>query len=489
MSILHTILPAGLLALLPTIATAANDVAAPLTTYKLNAGWCWFQDPRVIYTNGQLVFGSVAGTSDGNATGGSAYVTGYNVGTGATTNFFLRNIGQDDHNAPAFSVLPDGRILTEYATHGANDLMYWRVSTSAGNVANFGAEQTTDLNPANDGNGTTYANPFYLSTPNRVYNFSRTIGYDTNYSVYSNLNATTPTHSYGGYMLRFVNPNSGQGPGRPYVKYASNGTDKIWFVTTEDHPRNYTNSLYAGYVQFNSAGVGTVYTSTGTAVGPLNTTSGTAGAFNPQSFTKIFANGFDAATNGTFQASWGNDLKLDANGNPYTVFSTRFNGVTTADKLRYYYARFDGTSWTTRFLAYAGKPLYSAENDYAGLVTADPSAANIVYLSTNVDPATGTALISNGDSKQHYELFKGTTNDNGQTWDWLALTSNSTVDNLRPVATAISASQTSLIWMRGSYTSYTNYSTNLVGITVSVPEPSALAALGFMALGLRRHRR
>ena len=109
-----------------------------------------------------------------------------------------------------------------------------------------------------DGNGNSYSNPFYLSTPNEVVNFSRAIGYDPNYSIISNVNNTIPSFSYGGHWMYWANPNNTPpltgGNGRPYVKYASNGTDTVWFTTTEDSPQNYPNSLYAGYIKFTSSG-------------------------------------------------------------------------------------------------------------------------------------------------------------------------------------------------------------------------------------------
>ena len=37
------------------------------------------------------------------------------------------------------------------------------------------------------------------------------------------------------------------GAGRPYARYCSNGVDAIHVVVTEDHPRNYDNSIYHGY--------------------------------------------------------------------------------------------------------------------------------------------------------------------------------------------------------------------------------------------------
>src|SRR5207245_8928863 len=52
----------------------------------------------------------------------------------------------------------------------------------------------------------------------------------------------------------------------PYLKYAEDGKGTIHFVATEDHPRNFDNSLYHGYLRN-----GAVYQSNGTPGGPLNT--------------------------------------------------------------------------------------------------------------------------------------------------------------------------------------------------------------------------
>ena len=39
------------------------------------------------------------------------------------------------------------------------------------------------------------------------------------------------------------------GSGRPYLRFATNGRDAIHFITTEDHPRNYDNSIYHGSIK------------------------------------------------------------------------------------------------------------------------------------------------------------------------------------------------------------------------------------------------
>src|SRR5205823_1929708 len=97
--------------------------------------------------------------------------------------------------------------LVGYAGHGINNYVYWRVSANAGAGTAWGAEQTSTVNITGDGNGNTYTNPFYLSIPNTVYSFSRAIGYDTNYSKFTGLNATNNSgimnaanFSYGGHF-------------------------------------------------------------------------------------------------------------------------------------------------------------------------------------------------------------------------------------------------------------------------------------------------
>lgn len=490
------ILLAGLL-IVPRPSLAVDDVDGTLITFNTNGGWSWFQDPRIIVNNNQIVIGSVAGTTASGAVAGDIRVTTYNIGAQSASTFTLHGaLQQDDHDVPAFVVLPDGRYIAIYQRHGSDNLVRWRISTNAGSTTSWGAEQTGNANPANDGNGNTYANPFYLSVPNKIYSFSRSVGYDPNYSVFTGLNPTndsTLTYNYGGHFMYWVNLNNGVngangGAGRPYVKYASNGTDKIWFATTEDHPQNYFNSLYAGYVQFDSSGVGTVYKSDGTTVagsnGLLSTSqlpspapannsaaaiaSGAGYSYSPTAFTQIFAG------NGNSVASWASDMELDSSGNPFLVFSVRKNNsgdTFVANSLDYYYAKWNGSAWQTHRMGFAGSPLYNSQNDYAGLAALDPADPNTVFISTNYTPDTDVALA-------HWEIYKGVTIDGGADWTWSAITSNSTVDNIRPEVSVIDSTNIALVWMRGTYSAYTNFNTSVVGLIVPVPEPSSLALMG-----------
>jgi hypothetical protein len=102
-------------------------------------------------------------------------------------------------------------------------------------------------------------------------------------------------------------------------------------------------------------------------------------------------------------------------------------------------------------MAYAGTRLYAGEDDYTGLVALDPNDPGVVYISTDADPLTGAPLVSSADQRRHYELFRGTSRDSGNTWRWEPITANSAVDNLRPIVPKWSDKRTALVWMRGTY--------------------------------------
>ena len=68
------------------------------------------------------------------------------------------------------------------------------------------------------------------------------------------------------------------------------------------------------------------------------------------------------------------------------------------------------------------------------------------------------------DGWRHYEIFEGKSTDGGKTFAWQALTKNSTVDNIRPIIPAWTGDQRVVLWMRGSYTTYTDFDTQIVGV-------------------------
>lgn len=429
-----------------TLLAAQPTVPANLVTFNDNAAWSWFEGERVIVdrTNNTILLSTVADAAGpgGSARDGNVEVVSYNYITAAKSRFVLSaGLEADDHNSAALYRRPDGRYVASYARHNSDNFTRWRVSTNPGSIANWDAEQTL-----NNGVGTTYSNILNMSNENggtgRLYNFTRSVGFDPNILL-SRDNGSNWT--YGGRLFN--------GPGRPYVNYAGNGVDRIWLIATDQHPRNFNNSIYAGYIQN-----GQLFRSDG-SVADANILDATAGL--PATLTTIFAGNAD-------NIAWTTNIRLDATGKPCLVFTTRLGtkklpGQDGMDH-RFHYARFDGNVWQVNPLACAGSELYRAEADYTGLAALDPHNLNSLYISTNVNPLTNAPLISATDGRRHWEIFHGTTTDGGRTWKWEAVTANSTVDNIRPVMPVWEEGISALLWLRGTYTTYTNYDLAAVGV-------------------------
>ena len=171
--------------------------------------------------------------------------------------------------------------------------------------------------------------------------------------------------------------------------------------------------------------------------------------------TRVFAGDRD-------RVAWTCDIHLDKHGHPFTAYTVQkhMDGA----RIHYRYAWWDGRTWNDRFLAHAGTALYEREAHYAGLIALDPADPTTVYISTDADPTTGRPLISRKDNKRHYEIFTGRTPDRGTTWKWTPITKDSDVDNIRPIVPIGNDNPTILLWLRGTYTSYTEYDLDVVGI-------------------------
>jgi hypothetical protein len=61
-------------------------------------------------------------------------------------------------------------------------------------------------------------------------------------------------------------------------------------------------------------------------------------------------------------------------------------------------------------------------------------------------------------------LFEGRTPDGGATWTWTGLTADSTFDNIRPIVPRWDSTGTMLLWLRGTYRTYTDYDLDVVGL-------------------------
>jgi hypothetical protein len=424
-----------------------NYVAGSLIELNANGAWSWFMDERVVVHGGKLVVGSVRSLGELEATHhlpgwGDVEVSVYDLATGRAASTVLHaHLDQDDHAAPAFLPVADGRLLAVYSKHARERKVYYRFS-EPNDPLRWGPAHVFET-PGEDrrfaGDNVTYSNLFRMPD-GRIYNFFRGVGHNPHY-MFSDDDGRTWT--YGGRLLR------GKGGYSPYLKYAFSADGTLHFIATEDHPRNYDNSIYHGFLRD-----GVIHHSDGRAIARLSTSktlSGVEGTTEPSiaswDLTKVFAGDPD-------NVAWTIDIELDARGHPYIAFSVQKDGRGLPPRQggfdhRYYYGRWDGARWHVHEMAYAGTRLYPFEDDYTGLVALDPRDPATVFISTDADPATGAPLISSADGQRHYEIFRGVTADGGATWRWEPITANSTVENLRPLVPKWADARTALVWMRG----------------------------------------
>ena len=420
---------------------ATNFIRGDFHTLTDNGAWSWFMEKRVIIDHGRLIAGSVRANGtfkDSQLPGwGNVELNVLDLKSGQERNLVLHeHLEQDDHNCPGLLILRDGRYLAAYTRHNQEPRLYFRISKNPHDPFEWGPEVEfvpPGLKGNWSGDNTTYCNPIMLSGEHdRIYLFHRGVSQDPNYLVSDD---DARTWKYGGKLF------DGRHGYSPYTKYAWDG-NTIHFVCTDDHPRNYDNSLYYGFIRD-----GQVYRAAGELVGPLSTTTNTT--IHPWDLTRIFQGGSN-------NVAWMTDMQLDAKGRPVVLFTVKKDGAGSVRgkggmDMRFHYARWDGSHWQESEIAYAGKRLYPNEDDYTGLGAIDPQDTAVLYISTDVWPRTGKPLISAADGKRHHEIFRGTTTDSGLTWNWLPVTENSTADNLRPVVPQWEDSRTALVWMRGKY--------------------------------------
>ena len=159
---------------------AKNQTRYQIKQLAPDGTWTWFNDERVIVDGRNLLIGSVDSQ-------GRSRIDLYDLLNHTQHPYPLSSWkSKDDHNNPAILKLKNGKILACYAQHNRQKLWYWRIADKKKNGLRWHPEKTFETHAR-----TTYCNLAQLSAENnRIYNFSRNIGFNPNLQ-YSDDNAKT----------------------------------------------------------------------------------------------------------------------------------------------------------------------------------------------------------------------------------------------------------------------------------------------------------
>jgi len=393
--------------------------------FARNGGWCWFQDPRAVIHDGKLIVGSVSGSGP---RAGDVRCSVYDLEADRDLGTFILHskLEADDHDTPAFYARPDGRVLAMYAYH-SGPTHFFRLS-EPGDPTRWGAEQRFE-----HAHGISYMNLYHLPGENTLYDF-----YRDSRGTYCPAYLTSKDHGStwepGGQLIF----HGLKGRHRPYPRYFSDG-EWIHVSFTEAHPQEYRDGCGIYYAKFQA---GRFHRADGSLIKDIRQD----GPLLPREADVVFKGGSQ-------RNAWTSSIATDSHGRVFVAYSVR----RSASDHRFRYAVWDGSRWTDHEVAYAGAGLYPRAYDYTGLITIDPTDPRRVYFSTNVDPIHGTCSASG-----KHEMLAGTTPDFGKTWKFKSLTRNSPATNMRPVCVA-GEKHVAVLWMRGRYSTYTDYHTDIVG--------------------------
>ncbi|SNR31081.1 Por secretion system C-terminal sorting domain-containing protein [Lutibacter agarilyticus] len=405
--------------------------------------WTWYNDERAAFKNDKLYTSYVR--KDGKvALSVNDIKTGANVGTEVVLSNWTQ---KDDHNNASILLRNDGKIMAFFSPHIREKNNYYRTSlvNEPTQQSDWSAQMSQITTNDSDNKGATYNNAFQLSAEGgKIYNFMRTNNFNPNFKEYTSNGA--PIRD-GADIILFKN---GTGEVRPYVKYTSNNVDRIDFFFTDGHPRVADNSLYHCYYKTNIDGSqGSIYQTDGTLIATLqNAINGTP--IDVSQVNKLYLFGSD----GTTARAWTHSINYDSTGNPVVTYSKQKN----ISDITYHYAKWNGTQWNNYVVSDAGNGLYNGEDDYTGVITTNPYNTNEIFMSSNKNPISG---IENN----RYEIYSAITNDGGSAWNWTEVTKNSDKDNLRPFVPKgiTNVNDRVLMWFHGTYTTYSNYQTRIVG--------------------------
>lgn len=421
-----------------------------ISSVTRDGGWCWFQDPRILYAGKFKYVGFVSMGKDNPARIGEIRLAAYKnkkLHLGRSIELLLDGPSSeseiskfaDDHNSPALVELPSGRLIAFWTLHGKENCFYTR-SIDAKTTEFIGDKKTVIVSEQSK---VTYSNPIYLASEGRLYNFFR--GLDDTWKP-SMLYSDDEGETWADSQVLIDVPDEIRR--RPYVKYASDGESLIHFFFTDDHPRSFNNNIY--HMVYRS-GVG-LCDSSGRYLADIQ-----SGISAPGRATRVW----DSKSS---QTAWVIDAKLDQEGSPRVLFQVREKASGSPEAISYWVSALKNGEWSSRYLASAGSSLYSKEEDYTGLGYLSPFDSNQIVISTGVDPRTGSQL-------EYWTLFEGRMNSKDAHISWRRLV-NRRADCIRPILLMDGKKRLRIYWLEGKYNSYTSYALSVMSKTIKLQRGS-----------------
>jgi hypothetical protein len=232
--------------------------------------------------------------------------------------------------------------------------------------------------------------------------------------------------------------------GRPYAKYAADGSGRLGVAFTDGHPRETSNNLYYASIDWPTGGDAWFSSADGTLLRPLGDRP-----LEPGEAEIVFDRG------GSGEAGyncWVWDVAFDEDGRPVVAYAT----FTGRGEHQYHVARHDGSCWNDHLIvADAGGSIADTtrgynEYYYSGGIALDHLDPGIVYASV-------------GNDLGGWDILQWRTVDAGLSWTMREITNGDTAKNVRPVVPLWRPGGIEMVlWMSGEYTYYTEYDASIM---------------------------
>lgn len=409
----------------------ASDGLAQGVTHEFtpDGAWCWYSAPRAIYHNDTVYTGWV--TRDGDI-----QVAEHGLFSGVTSEpvTLWPQFEADDHVHPVMHVTSDGRLTAFYSKHAmAYTRTQFHISINPWDITSWHERQSTNVNTIGSA-GATYANPITMpGESDKVLLFWRGGNYKPNYSIGTYTPESVLWHWSPAKTL--IMPETG----RPYVRYAASGDDRIAFAFTNGHPSESDAKLYYASIGETKDGPYGYFRSDGSLIRLMDDEP-----LQPSEADVIYNGAQSPPENSTEAWIW--DLAIDGNGRPTVVFAS----FPSKTQHRYHWARYEDGQWFDRVLvedaggSVADTTIGNPQYYYSGGITLDHTDTRIVYLSRE-------------NEQGGWDLEQWKTPGDGSTWMVTPITSGSPLDNMRPAVPAGRPAGTEMVlWMSGRYDYYKN---------------------------------